>query len=140
MPDRQLQKDRETPVRHLLVFTGAADMHVLVAGSPVVRKPNRKPFRPLGDEEKLQVGPLFHHAPRFRPPFVRGRVEEVGGKAGVDIFPVRLKLVVPVPVSPDRQIKATGLMDNGGVPAEFRVAPVDIAARAAAAYLRTAVP
>ena len=32
MPDRQLQDNRETAVRHLLVFTGATDMYVLVAG------------------------------------------------------------------------------------------------------------
>ena len=55
VPDRKLQEDRQARVCLVLIFAGAADMDVVIAVSPVIRKPFIKSLRTLGDKIELQV-------------------------------------------------------------------------------------
>lgn len=64
MADRQFQKYREAPVRFILIFTGAGDADIVVAGSPVFRKSRIETLRALGDEIEGEVGATAHHLPR----------------------------------------------------------------------------
>ena len=96
--DRKIQKDGETPVRLVLVLTGAADVDVLISVAPVRGKSFVEPLRAFGDEIEREVRTLPHHLPGFGPPCIGVRMKEVRGEAGHDRAVFRLQLIVPTPV------------------------------------------
>ena len=124
MADGKLQKYGKPLICHVLVFAGAADVHVRIAFSPVFRKIRMKPLRSFCDKEEIKISAGPHHGPGIFPPFVRIRMEEVRGEAGVDHTVFRFYLVLAFPVFSDGEIKGFGFRDNGGVLAEFRVPAV----------------
>ena len=63
MADRQLQKDGQPLVCHVLVLAGAADVHVPVSVSPVLRKADVESLRALCDKEEIKVCAGAHHGP-----------------------------------------------------------------------------
>ena len=71
---RKIQKDRETPVRLVLVLIGAADVDVLISIAPVRGKPFVEPLRAFGDEIERKVRMFPHHLPGFGPPCIGVRM------------------------------------------------------------------
>ena len=71
---RKIQKDRETPVRLVLVLIGVADVDVLISIAPVRGKPFVEPLRAFGDEIERKVRTFPHHLPGFGPPCIGVRM------------------------------------------------------------------
>ena len=77
MADGKLQEYGEPFISHILVFTGAADVNVFIAFTPVLRKIHMKPLWPFCDKEEIQVSAGTHHCPGFFSPFIRIRMRSV---------------------------------------------------------------
>ena len=138
--DRKIQKDGETPVRLVLVLTGAADVDVLISIAPVRGKAFVEPLRAFGDEIEREIRAFPHHLPGFGTLGIGVRMKEVRGEAGHDRAVFRLQLVVPMTVFFDRKAERGCFLYNGGVLAELGITPVNIAVSASGTAFGAAVP
>lgn len=137
---RKIQKDGETPVRLVLVLTGAADVDILISIAPVFWESFIEPLRALGDKIKLQIRADLHHHPGFGTPCIGIWMKEVRGEAGHDRAVFRLKFIVPTPVFFHRKVERGSFRYDGGVLAELGIAPVYIAVLTSGTAFGTAVP
>lgn len=140
MTDGQFKEDGKALVRHVLILAGTDDVDILISCAPVFGQSDEEPFRSLGNEIKVQLRPGLHHGPGLWPPVIGCGVEEIGGKAGVDVVSVRLELVLLPAVPLNRQVEGGCLMDDRGIPAELGITTINIAMRAPGTYLCTAMP
>ena len=138
--DRKIQKDGETPVRLVLVLTGAADVDVLISIAPVSGKSYVEPLRAFGDEIERKVRTFPHHLTGFGPPCIGVRMKEVRGEAGHDRAVFRLQLIVPTPAFFDRKVERGGFLYDGGVLAELGITPVNIAVSTSGTAFGASVP
>ncbi len=135
-----VQQDGEPLVCPALVFTGDVQHDVFPPAAPVPGQACGHPLGPLGQQEKLHVGPLADDVPDILPPGVGLFQEKVGGHAYPDQL-TALDLVAALPVPLEGVIKAClGPVDPGTVLVPQLVQKIHIAVLAAFAALDAAVP
>ena len=139
MPDGRFPKDRDSPIRHGLVFYRAADDNVRIAVLPVRRNTCRKALDALCDKQEHEVAPLTHHRPCLRPPRVRILKKKIRREAGVYHRAGR-KLICPATRTAQRQGKVARFSYDGSVPFMPRIHAVYIAVQAARGKLVAAMP
>lgn len=139
--DGQRREDRQPLVGHGLVLDGAADYHIVVAVSPVVRDALQETVDPLGEEVETAVTALADHRPAVGPPRVGVLQQEVGGETGEDEAP-RRDFVALVALALHGEVESQRLA--GDLTADFAavhlVLSIDIAMPAPGGNLGTAVP
>ena len=84
MPDRKPCKDRQPEIRPVLVFTGAAYDHIIIAVSPVGRHTFPKALNAFREKVKHTIAAVFYHFPAFIAPLIRVLQQKIRGKAGHD--------------------------------------------------------
>ncbi len=86
MFDGHREKYRQTVIRHLLVFNGAAHHHIVVTIAPIAWYAIHKAVDSFGEKEKQKVAPLLNHLPTFWAPRVGIFQEEIRRKTSENNF------------------------------------------------------
>ena len=139
--DGQRQEDRQSVVGHLLVLHRASHDDIVVAFAPVVGHARHETVDALGEEEKPEVAPPFHHLPAIRPPRIGIFQQEVGGEAGEDHL-AAFDLPRFVAFLPDRQVEVARFpaLTARYLAAVHLILTIHIAVLAPRAYLGASVP
>ena len=141
MLNRSIQKNRQSVIGSSLILHRAANEHIIVSVSPIVRNALHKSLNSLRKKIKQAVASLSHHTPAFCPPFIRIFQQKVGSKACKYNLSTR-QFIASVPFSFHRVIKISCLAANAacaGCPIHL-ILPVHIAVSASRADFGAAVP
>ena len=141
MFDRKRQENGQPIIRHLLILHRATHDDIVVAVAPVVGHTFHKTVDALGEKEKPEIAPLFHHQPTFRPPFVSIFQKEIGSETGKHQFTaLYLPRLVTFPLNRQVEVASLSTLAARYLASVHLILAIHITVLASRAYLGATMP
>jgi len=137
---RKIQVDRQSVIRHFLIFGRHSYGDVIVALAPIVGFADIKTVNALGYDKETAIAALLDDPPRISSPFVSFLQKEIRGKAGVKKSS-RGIFVFLASVFRDRQIESGNILfDHARVFVDPRIDAIYVTMATSLAELSASVP
>ena len=137
---RRFKKYRQAKICHFLIFTGTADMNIVVSLAPIGRGTLRESVDTLCDYQKCYLRTLSYHLPALLTPFIRLVKKEVGGETGINDIAVRNHFIITVFITLGRSVKRFVFHYCRAVYIVLCVTSVDVTVFTSVADFPTTVP